>query len=446
MGEDTSYLPGESRATRVALAAPGEAWRKEPEIDAARSQFLTERLAIPADPQQGVYPFGGIGLTRADVEWLITHMENTPTAPTPDPATPPVSTVSQVTQPGPMSQAVPYPLYSSNVVPYPFYPPPLAMGTPHQSVRKPDATGLDLRGADLRGVDLTNLPLSGLRGGFTLEEWRVLTPDLREAGAILLEKANLSGAHLEHAILGCASLRGCWLYRTHLEGADLSEAHLENARLYQTHMQGATLYQAHLEGARCFQTELAGANLRRATLDGETALDDISLTDDSHGSALLADVRWGGANLTVFQWDQLIVLGDEVVARSRRTNTGARKLGRVRLLEYEIAERASRQLAVALQAQGLSEAASRFNYRAQMLQREVLRRRGGRYFGAWLFSSLLAVLTGYGYRMGRILIAYVISILTFALLYFWLGVGCQTATACVQSPLWSRALGALVIS
>jgi hypothetical protein len=75
--------------------------------------------------------------------------------------------------------------------------------------------------------------------------------------------------------------------------------------------------------------------------------------------------------------------------------------------------------AVALQAQGLSEDASRFAYHAQVLQREVYRRQ--RQFGAYLFSLLIAVLAGYGYRLGRILIAYVLIVTVFAAGYFFTG-------------------------
>jgi hypothetical protein len=80
-------------------------------------------------------------------------------------------------------------------------------------------------------------------------------------------------------------------------------------------------------------------------------------------------------------------------------------------------------LAVALQAQGLSEDAARFAYRAQLLQRRVYRLQ--RKPGAYLFSLLLAVLAGYGYRLWRILAAYILALVLFASAYFsagtWLG-------------------------
>jgi len=86
-----------------------------------------------------------------------------------------------------------------------------------------------------------------------------------------------------------------------------------------------------------------------------------------------------------------------------------------RLEEYEAAVRANRQLAVALRAQGLDEEAARFAYRAQLLQRIVLRRQ--RKFASYLFSLLLDMLAGYGYRPGRSVMAYLFVVFGFMGLY-----------------------------
>ena len=49
-------------------------WRTEPEIAEERQRFLAERRAVKADIERGIYPFSGIKLTRAEVEWLLaTH-------------------------------------------------------------------------------------------------------------------------------------------------------------------------------------------------------------------------------------------------------------------------------------------------------------------------------------------------------------------------------------
>lgn len=115
-------------------------------------------------------------------------------------------------------------------------------------------------------------------------------------------------------------------------------------------------------------------------------------------------------------WPAEIVLGDERTARESKRSDGKPKDRAERLTDFKAAVRANRQPAVALQTQGLSEDAARFAYRAQVLQREVLRRQ--RRVGAYLFSALLATLAGYGYRLGRILIAYGLALAFFATAYF----------------------------
>lgn len=90
-----------------------------------------------------------------------------------------------------------------------------------------------------------------------------------------------------------------------------------------------------------------------------------------------------------------------------------------RLNEYEQAVRANRQLAITLQTQGLYEGAAHFAYRSQVMQRKLLWLQ--RDFGRWLFSLLLACLSGYGYRIWRILVAYAVVVSLFALAYFVFG-------------------------
>src|SRR5438132_243837 len=54
----------------------GQPWRTEPEIDAARKQFLADRRIIEPDIEKGIFPFKDIKLSRADVEWLLMTHEN----------------------------------------------------------------------------------------------------------------------------------------------------------------------------------------------------------------------------------------------------------------------------------------------------------------------------------------------------------------------------------
>ncbi len=68
-----------------------------------------------------------------------------------------------------------------------------------------------------------------------------------------------------------------------------------------------------------------------------------------------------------------------------------------------------------LRTQGLNDDADKFAYRAQVLQRRVLRLQGRR--GAAAFSWLLDLISGYGYEPVRSVIAYVVIILLFTGLY-----------------------------
>src|SRR3989442_329782 len=107
------------KAWRAYWEAQGWPWRTEPEIDTERQKYLAERRAIVPDIEQGIYPFRGIKLNRADVEWLLaTHEKGRG---------------------------------------------PVEWSDEQQRERK----GLDLRGANLRTVDLSKLPLAHLLGGLT---------------------------------------------------------------------------------------------------------------------------------------------------------------------------------------------------------------------------------------------------------------------------------------
>src|SRR3989440_3517191 len=105
------------KAWKTYWEAQGQPWRTEPEIDMGRQKYLAERRTIVPDIEEGIYPFKGIKLSRADVEWLLATHENGR---------------------GPVDWS---------------------------DVQQRYRHGLDLRGADLSEVDLHGLPLSRLRGG-----------------------------------------------------------------------------------------------------------------------------------------------------------------------------------------------------------------------------------------------------------------------------------------
>ena len=190
-------------------------WRTEPEIEVARQEQLTRCLATAPDIQRGVYPFKGMKLSRADVEWLLVTYQNE--------------------------------------------------GDSKARGNEQNRRGLDLRGADLRYVDLHGLPLARLRGSLTREEWEDATAEQRAAAAVLLTGADLSEAHLEEAELIGVDLEKVSLHEAHLEKANLVRAHLERAFLARAHLEEADLSEVRLQGAT-----LRGSHLEQAYLSGGT--------------------------------------------------------------------------------------------------------------------------------------------------------------------------------
>src|SRR5262245_42083021 len=51
-------------------------WRTEPELDAERQGPLARRREITPSIREGAYPFGGMTLGRAEVEWLLATHEH----------------------------------------------------------------------------------------------------------------------------------------------------------------------------------------------------------------------------------------------------------------------------------------------------------------------------------------------------------------------------------
>jgi uncharacterized protein YjbI with pentapeptide repeats len=295
-----------------------------------------------------------------------------------------------------------------------------------------DFDAVQLTGADVHWLaeqsgrdelgDLPNLHLEGANLSHThLEGADLRGAHLEGAGLTwaYLEGADLRYAWLQSAFFNHAHLTGAELDRAHLEYAFLFEANLASANLHHAHLEGVELDWAHLEGARLGAAHLEGARLIGAWLDSKTILSNAILDQYTR----LRDIQWSGVgavNLTQIDWNRVRTLGDEQ-GLTRHTVLAA----------HEAAVRAYRQLSAQLRVQGLNEVADRFTYRAQVLQREVYRRQ--RKIGAYLFSLLIAALAGYGYRLGRILVAYALIVSVFAAGFFFTGHVLSSPTLTGQS-------------
>ncbi|MGO8947573.1 MAG: pentapeptide repeat-containing protein [Ktedonobacterales bacterium] len=435
--------PNDSEAWQGYWQRQGWSWRRMPLISVERQRQLAKCRGDRVDSDRGLYPFKGIepALGRADLEWLLATHDS---------------------EKGPLDW---------------------------NDEKQRGRIGLDLRGATLIGLDLRGLPLAGLCGGLTEDAWRNATATQLEAAGLHLELSDLSDALLQGATLEGAHLEGARLHRSNLEQANLRFARLEGAYLAEAKLQGATLVGAaldaavlenalleatllrsaslagahlegaHLEGAELNEAYLAGkaltddalARIRRwrtdisshlpgaclngVFLDNLTSLDDAVFGNEAYGGASLADLRWGGANLAVVDWSLLKELGDAREALQSEWHPGKEKDGPTRLAEFRTAVRANRQLAVELRNQGLNEDADRFAYRAQVLQRQVLRGQalwlpGGwrdhlgqraQKLGSYAFSLFLDGLAGYGYKPGRSLVAYLSVLTVSAVIYYLLG-------------------------
>jgi len=268
--------------------------------------------------------------------------------------------------------------------------------------------GLDVRGADLSDQDLTGLPLANLRGGLTGNEWDQATTKQRQMASVRLERATLTYAHLE--------------------GSALTYAHLEGARIVTAHLEAADLQGAHW-GAD------PPADIHRAFFDAATKLENAQLANDSGVGPRMVDVHWGGTNLGTVDWRPVRVLGDVYRARQRTLANGKLKDREQRFRDFRQAVSANRQLAAALRAQGLSEDADRFAYRAQRLQREVLRRQ--RRYLAWAGSALLDGLAGYGFKPARALLVYLVLIVSFAATYSLIGPSAHLPLSPLEAVVFS---------
>ena len=334
--------------------AQGMPWRTEPEVESERRAYLAARRAVTPDIEHGIYPFRD---ESGSIKLTRADVEWL------------LATHEDGRFIGPVDWS-----------------------DKKQRVRQ----GLDMRGCDLAEVDLSYLPLARLRGAFAADELQEMPRRERHLAVVHLEQANLFGAHLEFSELA----------RVRLQGADLTQAWLS----------GANLFASHLEGVNFTNARMDGVNLRNAYLSDSVYLFGAVVGSAEYGGFLVADVRWGGVNLATANWDSVSMLGDELVVRQSSFLAGVKKRRYVTLSKVERAVRANRQLAIELRTQGLNERADYFAYRAQVLQRQVLRRQSrlGRTLGSWL----LDLIAGYGYKPIRSVITYLLVILSFAAAYF----------------------------
>jgi len=162
------------------------------------------------------------------------------------------------------------------------------------------AEGLDLsRREFIENVDLSGLDLSGIHLNEALL-WYAHMEGTNLSGA-QMERVILRGALLEGANLSDASADGADLQGAHLEGAKLSKTQLKKAGLLRANLSKAVLPDAHLEGAELEEahlewTDLSGAYFKKAYLM-RAHLEGANLSNAHLEGAFLEDADLTGARL-----------------------------------------------------------------------------------------------------------------------------------------------------
>ena len=275
-----------------------------------------------------------------------------------------------------------------------------------------------------------------------------------------LEKANLEGANLEGAYLGGANLQGANLRLANLEGANLTGviadsgtildgANLTYANLYLSYLDGTkTLRNARFEDKR--EINEIVADLLKKSKDFVLDVEKIKLDDPKVASKLFEK----GLVRYVLTTDKIVFFN-----REKKVVRIPYKMGKIQRLfrkgdskeGYEISElndlikkngvekylyKGSREelyeasyevynnLYYFYIQNGRLEDALDMHYRRGEVRRKLLNERGGiDRFRSWIYDFfILKILTGYGVKISRPLIASALIISIFAFL-FWLTKG-----------------------
>lgn len=264
--------------------------------------------------------------------------------------------------------------------------------------------GADLTEANLRNARLDNAVLASAQ--LQLADLSACSMQATDLSDVNLTTTTLTNAVMNVAIMQRANLGGLALPNALLTGADFTSADLRDASLPRAQMEGVKLEEAKLNGADLSGAKLLGADLSRASLD-RTDLSSADLSATTIGSVdeLKSVIIDGNTRFNEVKW------GGRLVMQPRKIKDREQ-----RLRAYRLAAQTNHEIAEMLREGGFLAEASSYRLAEQRMRRGILR--NTQRYGAWLFSYLLNIMSGYGERLGRTLSTYVAVILGFATLYF----------------------------
>lgn len=199
-------------------------------------------------------------------------------------------------------------------------------------------------------------------------------------GKKALSQADLSGTQifdmdLEHAELVGADLSGCDLTHCNLRGADLTRAKMVNSRLWNADLTGANLSEADVRGSDLWNARLFNSKIWHTDFKDARSL---SIRNFSEGAK-------AGSNARI---DESGVLAAEESYRA--------------LKNYFLQN-------------GMYNDASWASYKEKAMERLILKKNGNWHYLPSLFMGLVC---GYGEKPYRIVLAAILTILSFAFMFY----------------------------
>ncbi|WP_205859099.1 ion channel [Pleionea sediminis] len=188
------------------------------------------------------------------------------------------------------------------------------------------------------------------------------------------------------------------LARCNLEGIDL----VRHKKNYGYQLKNSDLYRANFKNAHCFMLDLSGSSLMKANFSHANLhcanLSNCNLLGTNFENAKIEHVNWGKE---IFQEKQ-----------AKKANNKKEKLD-----YYEQSEEIYRNLRKTAERQGLFEMAGHFFQKEMIMRRKQMPRSSPRR----IISKIVDIFCGYGEKPIRVIVFSLATILTFAVLYFLLG-------------------------
>lgn len=159
---------------------------------------------------------------------------------------------------------------------------------------------IDLSGVQLKSAILAGASLQGSRfyGAGEDERWGTFDDWVTDLSGAELKDANLTGAFLSHTLMERTNL-----IRAILNKADLSHAHMAKANLSSAKLVAANFHKTILPSASLTGADLGNADFSQANLQG-ARLGQASATATKFPMANLVRSEWQGADLTGADFSQ----------------------------------------------------------------------------------------------------------------------------------------------